>query len=131
MKAGLSQTAIAKIIGVHKSTMSRGVRRNRGLRGYRPKQAHYFTQASRAKAVRPRISSKTWSRVEHLLRSDWSPEQISGAGLPESIKYGSVMNRFTSLSLKTNALVAISICICVVKGNVVNGMVLTPTPGVN
>jgi len=78
MKAALSQTAIAKIIGVHKSTMSREIRRNRGLRGYRPKQAHHFAQARRTKAARPRISSETWSQVEHLLRSDWSPEQISG-----------------------------------------------------
>ncbi|KPJ97340.1 MAG: transposase, partial [Desulfobacterales bacterium SG8_35] len=63
MKAGLSQTAIAKIIGVHKSTMSREIRRNRGLRGYRPKQAHHFAQARRTKAARPRISSETWSQV--------------------------------------------------------------------
>ncbi len=78
MKAGLSQTAIAKIIGVHKSTMSREIRRNRGLRGYRPKQAHHFAQVRRAQVARPRISCETWSQVERLLRSDWSPEQISG-----------------------------------------------------
>jgi len=78
MKAGLSQTAIARIIGVHKSTISREIRRNRGLRGYRPKQAHRFAGIRRTKAVRPRISFATWSRFEHLLRNDWSPEQISG-----------------------------------------------------
>jgi IS30 family transposase len=77
MKAGLSQAAIARIIGVHKSTISREMRRNRGLRGYRPKQAHRFTQIRRAKAVRTRISSEAWPWVEHLLRHDWSPEQIS------------------------------------------------------
>jgi IS30 family transposase len=78
MKAGLSQAAIARIIGVHKSTLSREIRRNRGLRGYRPKQAHRFAEIRRAKAVRPRIASETWSQVEYLLRNDWSPEQISG-----------------------------------------------------
>ncbi len=78
MKAGLSQTAIARIIGVHKSTISREMRRNRGLRGYRPKQAHCFAEIRRAKAVTTRISSETWSLVVCLLRNDWSPEQISG-----------------------------------------------------
>jgi len=78
MKAGLSQTAIAKIIGVHKSTMSREIRRNRGLRGYRPKQAQHFAQTRRTKAARLRISFETWVLVEHLLKKDWSPEQISG-----------------------------------------------------
>jgi IS30 family transposase len=78
MKAGLSQTAIARIIGVHKSTISREMRRNRGLRGYRPKQAQRFAEIRRAKAVTARISPETWNLVEHLLREDWSPEQISG-----------------------------------------------------
>ena len=78
MKAGLSQTAIAKIIGVHKSTMSREIRRNRGLRGYRPKQAQHFAQTRRTKAARLRISFETWVLVERLLKKDWSPEQISG-----------------------------------------------------
>ncbi|HHE73214.1 MAG TPA: hypothetical protein ENL34_13140, partial [Chloroflexi bacterium] len=41
-KAGHNQTEIAGIIKVHKSTVSRELRRNRGLRGYRPKQAHLF-----------------------------------------------------------------------------------------
>jgi len=38
MKAGFSQTAIAKEIGVHKSTVCRELGRNRGKKGYRPKQ---------------------------------------------------------------------------------------------
>ena len=39
-KAGFTQSAIADQIGVHKSTISRELKRNTGLRGYRPKQAH-------------------------------------------------------------------------------------------
>ena len=78
MKAGLCQTEIAKVIGVHKSTISRERRRNRGLRGYRPKQAHHFAEIRRAKTARARISPDTWILVEGLLREDWSPEQISG-----------------------------------------------------
>ena len=78
MKAGLSQTEIATILGVHKSTISREVRRNRGQRGYRPKQAHRIAEIRRAEATEPRISSDTWTLVERLLRVDWSPEQVSG-----------------------------------------------------
>jgi IS30 family transposase len=83
MKAGLFQTEIAKVIGVHKSTISREMRRNRGLRGYRPKQAHRFAEIRRAKAVTTRISQDTWILVERLLHEDWSPEQISGWLLSE------------------------------------------------
>jgi len=50
MKAGLCQTEIAETIGVHKSTISREIRRNRGRRGYRPKQAHQYAVARRDKA---------------------------------------------------------------------------------
>jgi len=42
MKAGYKQTEVADFIGVHKSTVSRELRRNSGLRGYRPKQGHAY-----------------------------------------------------------------------------------------
>ena len=37
MKAELNQSEIAMIVGVHKSTISRELRRNTGQKGYRPK----------------------------------------------------------------------------------------------
>ena len=40
IKAGYSQSNIAQMLRVHKSTISREIRRNKGERGYRPKQAH-------------------------------------------------------------------------------------------
>ena len=43
-KASHGQSAIAQLMNRHKSTISRELRRNRGLRGYRPKQAHDFSQ---------------------------------------------------------------------------------------
>lgn len=43
-KEGLSQEAIGKNIGKDKSTISRELRRNKGLKGYRPKQAHSKAQ---------------------------------------------------------------------------------------
>lgn len=38
MKAEHKQTEIAMILNRHKSTISREIRRNTGLRGYRPQQ---------------------------------------------------------------------------------------------
>lgn len=77
MKAGHTQIEIAEIVGIHKSTVSREVRRNRGLRGYRPQQAHRFALIRRQGKVRPRIGEETWLLIEGLLRKQWSPEQIS------------------------------------------------------
>lgn len=77
-KAGHTQTETASVIGVHKSSISRELRRNRGRRGYRPALAHESAEARRRAAHRPRISAQTWVVVESLLRRDWSPEQVAG-----------------------------------------------------
>lgn len=73
-----TQTEIADMLGVHKSTVSRELSRNRGGRGYRPKQAQEFALARRQSRVRPRISPDTWELVGHHVRLDYSPEQVSG-----------------------------------------------------
>lgn len=78
IKAGHNQTRIATLIGCHKSTISRELRRNRGLKGYRPYQADELAYDRQCEAYRSRIAWKTWQQVERLLRQDWSPEQISG-----------------------------------------------------
>lgn len=77
-KAGFSQSAIAADISVHKSTVSRELRRNTGLRGYRPKQAHRLAGIRQAQIPRSRISQLRWHRIDRLIRQDWSPEQVSG-----------------------------------------------------
>ena len=76
LKAGHNITDIADLIQVHKSTISRELRRNRGLRGYRPKQAHQFA-SNRRKKARYRIAASTWILIEALIRQEWSPEQVS------------------------------------------------------
>jgi IS30 family transposase len=75
--AGHNPTEIAKVIGRHKSTVGRELTRNRGLRGYRPKQANSFAEKRRQEKPTSRISVGIWERVEQLLREDWSPEQVS------------------------------------------------------
>lgn len=76
LKIGQNQTEIAETIGKHKSTISREVRRNRGQRGYRPKQAQQMSMDRRKKA-KPRIQESTWALIESKLQEDWSPEQIA------------------------------------------------------
>ncbi len=76
LKAGHIQSEIAHHMKVNKSTISRELRRNRGLKGYRPKQAHQFAQNRREKA-RYRIAASTWIVIEGLIRQEWSPEQVS------------------------------------------------------
>lgn len=78
MRAGHNQSQIAVVVGCHKSTISRELRRNRGLKGYRPFQADELAYDRQCDAYRARIAWETWQDVERLLRQDWSPEQIAG-----------------------------------------------------
>jgi len=67
MKAGLKQTKIAEIVGVHKSTISLETRRNRGQRGCRPRQAHGLAMDRQLNRATARISDNARSSVESLL----------------------------------------------------------------
>ena len=78
LKTGLTQSKIAEVIGIHKSTVSRELKRNRGGQDYRPKQADAFAKDRRQTKVRPRIDGSTWVFIERLIYKEWSPEQISG-----------------------------------------------------
>jgi IS30 family transposase len=78
LKAKLTHSQISKILGRHKSTVSREISRNAGRRGYRPRQAELLCQqkalASRnARVTHPIIQDQ----VAYYLRLQWSPEQIS------------------------------------------------------
>ncbi|MDY0190969.1 MAG: IS30 family transposase [Desulfuromonas sp.] len=75
--AGHIPVEIALILGRHKATISRELRRNKGLRGYRPKQAQELTLGRRKNKQRARLSSSHWARVKELMEEDRSPEQIS------------------------------------------------------
>jgi len=77
-KRGKTQTEIADTIGVHKSTVSREIRRNTGGKGYRYKQAHRFAIKRRKCKANTRITEDDWKKIENLIKQDWSPEQISG-----------------------------------------------------
>jgi len=78
---GLPPAAIARVLGRHRSTIVREVRRNRANSDgtYRPQLADWYGRSRRARSRRNgRFTPADWARVESLLREDWSPEQIAG-----------------------------------------------------
>ena len=80
LKAGFSQSAIAIEINVHKSTICHEIQRNRGLKGYRPKQAHLKATNRRQDAAKyVKLTPKIITLVNSLIRQDFSPDQVSGS----------------------------------------------------
>ncbi len=76
LKSDHNQMEIAETIEVHKSTISRELKRNQGQRGYRPRQAHQKA-INRRKRDRRRSQLQTWVWIEERIREDGRPEQIS------------------------------------------------------
>jgi len=79
LEAGKTQVQIAKKLRVDKSTISRELKRNSGLKGYRPKQANKhalerWCAAKKAIKLTPALAKY----LADCLRKDLSPEQISG-----------------------------------------------------
>lgn len=79
LKAGSTQQNIAEEVGVHKSTVSREIKRNSGQRGYRAKQAQELAAQRKAEAPkRIKMTPELVAKIEEKIREEWSPEQISG-----------------------------------------------------
>ncbi len=87
-KRDASQESVARILGVSQSAVSREMRRNRGQRGYRFKQAEATAQARQAIRGKPRkLTAPIRRKIEVKLRQmRWSPEQISGWLSEQGIK---------------------------------------------
>jgi transposase, IS30 family len=81
-RKGYSVTEISKILDRHRSTIYREVSRNLSPRGkrwtYCPSQAQKHRNFRLRRSRRGRQHADwQYSRVEHLLRQQWSPEQVA------------------------------------------------------
>jgi transposase, IS30 family len=74
-------TRIAVILGRDRSTISREIRRNRGQRGYRPRQADQKAQQRRKIPSRWKMTPEVIIHLTERLLQEYSPEQISGTML--------------------------------------------------
>ena len=76
-KAWHSQKEIAEWFARIASTVSRALRRNRGLRGYLPAEAQRLSQARRREAHKARkITAEVRGWIATLIRQALSPEQV-------------------------------------------------------
>jgi IS30 family transposase len=76
----LSLTDIAKELDIHRSTVSRELRRNAGRTGYQFKEAHQLAinRRSAASSHKHKMTAEMTELIERKLRIQWSPDQISG-----------------------------------------------------
>lgn len=82
-----SHRKIAALINKHHSTVSKEVKRNTGLRGYRPKQAQEIAQQRHKNKPRHiKLTADVQRLLTDNIKHEWSPEQIQGRlrskGLP-------------------------------------------------
>lgn len=78
LDAGLTKSAIADKLGFNKSTIGREISRNKGLRGYRPQQAHSLAVAREESKHGPyKMNPVIMGLITERLELKWSPEQIS------------------------------------------------------
>jgi transposase, IS30 family len=77
---GYRPAVIAYVVGRHRSTIGRELRRNRRPDGaYRPAFAHGRARARRSRARRnQRFTTADFVLVRRYLEQQWSPEQVAG-----------------------------------------------------
>ncbi|MGH9779433.1 MAG: IS30 family transposase [Candidatus Acidiferrales bacterium] len=80
-RRGLRPATIARILGRHRCTIGRELRRNGTPRDgcYRPQLADWYAQGRHSRSRRnQRFTATDWAQVQELLREDWSPDQVAG-----------------------------------------------------
>ena len=77
-QAEMPMTEIANQLGRSRTTLYHELNRNRGGRGYRPRQAQQFAEKRRAEKVQPlKMRPEVIAYLESKLQLQWSPEQIA------------------------------------------------------
>ncbi len=81
LQSGKSRTEIANLVGVHRSTISRELRRNSDKRNgiYKPDlaQAKYMSRM-RSRKHFVKFTDDLKIQVDILIKKDFSPEQVTG-----------------------------------------------------
>ena len=78
LKEGFSQIAIACNLKRHPSKISRELKRNKGLKGYRHEQANRFAVEPRCTAQKHiKLTAEVQGWIRKLIKQDLSPEQVS------------------------------------------------------
>ena len=78
-KAGKNQKEIAALLGVSPATICRELKRNKGKKGYRPRQAQIKAGKRRREATKAlKMTDEVILVIEEKICLDWSPEQVSG-----------------------------------------------------
>jgi len=78
LKAGFSQKQIAQNLERHPSTISRELKRNKGLKGYRHRQANRYAEKRRCTAAKHiKLTAEVENWIRKLIEQDLSPEQVS------------------------------------------------------
>jgi len=97
-KKGTSKAEIAEVMGRHRSTIYRELKRNAGQRGYRSKQAQQLADNRRLACRRPRKmeDADLHQYVRERLEKRWSPDQIAGRSRGDFAR-----QRFRCLSRQT------------------------------
>lgn len=84
-RAGKSPAEIGRLLGRHRSSIGRELKRNTGGRGYRPKQAQRLAKERRQHSRRDckMADRKMKNYVTARLKKCWSPDQIAGRARKE------------------------------------------------
>ena len=76
-KVNVTQKEIATLLNRGESTISRELKRNLGLKGYRPKQAQLLSDQRRRTAKKSvKVTPDIAGKIHQLIRLDLSPQQV-------------------------------------------------------
>lgn len=78
IKAGNNQKQIADELTRSPSSISRELKRNKGLKGYRPNQANNFAEQRRKSSFKAsKLTDEVTEWINKLLLNGLSPEQVA------------------------------------------------------